>query len=99
MAAMTGKCEKWQAAKIAKALYPSVNYLVRLRRRMEQVGFPLDDDLFRHVCAAYDAVNRLRLKAHNLSCGGTGGPSVIGRVPINPGSAKEGAAPSESAAP
>ena len=35
--------EKWQAAKISKSLYPGMNYLLRLRQRMEKRGFPPDD--------------------------------------------------------
>ena len=70
--------EKWQAAKIHAALFPGVNYLLRLRERMEKVGFPHDDDFYQHVCAAYEAANRLRNKVHYLSCDGVGPPSVIG---------------------
>jgi hypothetical protein len=95
---MTRKtCEKWQAAKIAQALFPFTNYLVRQRRRMEEVCFLPDDDFFRHVCAAFDAVNRLRLKAHNLSCGGTGTPSVLGQA-VTDGAVEPAASASESPA-
>jgi hypothetical protein len=59
---------KAQAAKLNKALYPPTNYLVRLRRRMERLGFPFNDPLYMLVCAAHEAVNRLRLGAHYLSC-------------------------------
>ena len=34
---------KEQAKKLSQGLYPVQNYLYRLRRRMEQVGFPLTD--------------------------------------------------------
>jgi hypothetical protein len=70
--------EKWQAAKIAKALYPGANYLVRLRERMEKVGFPYNDELYQHVCAAFDAVQRLSMKAHYLSCSGVDAPRQLG---------------------
>ena len=73
--------QKWQAAKIHASLFPGLNYLLRLRTRMEKVGFPHYDDLYLHVCAAYEAANRLSNKAHYLSCGGVGAPSVIGHKP------------------
>jgi hypothetical protein len=44
---------KAQAAKIGEALFPPTNYLVRLRKRMEQLGFPFDDPLYVLVCAAH----------------------------------------------
>ena len=75
--------EKWQAAKIHEALFPGLNYLLRLRRRLEKVGFPPDDNLYLHVCAAYAATYRLSMKAHYLSCSGVGPPSVIGQKPPN----------------
>ena len=46
---------KDQAKKLSRGLYPVQNYLYRLRRRMEQVGFPLTDPLFALVDAACDA--------------------------------------------
>jgi hypothetical protein len=68
----------WQARAICEALFPGTNYLVRLRRRMEQIGFPPDDDLYRHVCAAHDAVNQLRMKTHYMACSGAGAPPSFG---------------------
>jgi hypothetical protein len=52
--------KKWQAKRICQALYPATNYMMRLRRRMEQRGFPPNDALYLQVCAAHEAVNRLR---------------------------------------
>jgi hypothetical protein len=60
---------KEQAARISKALFPTTNYLIRLRKRMEQRGFSFDDPLYLLVCAAHEAVNRLRLDTHYLACG------------------------------
>jgi hypothetical protein len=68
----------WQAKAICEALFPGVNYLFRLRQRMEKTGFPLNDDLYKHVCAAYDAANRLANRAHYLSCSGTAAPGSFG---------------------
>jgi hypothetical protein len=68
-----------QAKKISQALYPGTNHLVRLRRPMEQLGFLPDDPFFLLVCAAYDAMHRLGVHVHYLSCDGTGkqGPRRI----------------------
>jgi hypothetical protein len=63
---------KEQAKEIAQALFPPVNYLARLRRRMEQRGFPHADPLYVRVCAAHEEVNRLRLEVHYLGCDGAG---------------------------
>ena len=35
--------KRWQAKKIHAALYPSVNYILRLRTRMENKGFLFGD--------------------------------------------------------
>jgi hypothetical protein len=71
--------QRWQAKVICAALFPAVNYLIRLRQRMEATGFPHNDELYRPTCAAHDAVNHLRIKAHYLSCSGTGAPGCIGK--------------------
>jgi hypothetical protein len=68
----------WQAKAIYEALFPGVNHLIRLRQRMEATGFPPDDQLYRKVRAAHDALNDLRLTAHYVSCSGTGAPSSFG---------------------
>ena len=62
-----GDIQKWQAKRISEALFPATNYLIRLRRRMEQRGFPPDEPLYREVCAAYDAIHRLGMSMHYLS--------------------------------
>jgi hypothetical protein len=48
------------------------NYLVRLRKRMEQRGFHHDDPLYVRVVAAHEQLNRLRLEMHYLACDRTG---------------------------
>jgi hypothetical protein len=65
---------KEQASVIAKALYPPTNYLVRLRNRMHERGFPHDDPLYVLVCEAYDKVQQLSMHIHYLSCDGVGRP-------------------------
>ena len=58
----------WQAEQINKALFPLANYLVRLRSRMEKVGFLPDDPVFMLVSKAQDAVQHLRVTLHYRSC-------------------------------
>ena len=66
--------QKWQAAKIRDALSPAGTYLTRLRKRMEQRGFPPRDPLYQLTCVAHNAVNDLWMHIHYLSCSGTGDP-------------------------
>jgi hypothetical protein len=42
-------------------------YFGRLQRRMERLGFPPDDVLYRHVVAAYNSAHALMVQAHYLS--------------------------------
>jgi len=71
--------QPWQAHVIGQALFPHVNYLYRLRRRMEQVGFKPGDPLFREVAEAYDAVQKLSVTLHYMSC--TSGVGLSPRKP------------------
>jgi hypothetical protein len=57
---------KEQARQLAEALFPPTNFLLRLRNRMHERGFPHDDPLYVLVCDAYEAVNHLRLHVNNL---------------------------------
>ena len=66
--------EKWQAAKISKSLYPGLNYLLRLRQRMEKKGFPGNDPYYLAVCRAYDSMQALCVATHYLTCNGVGLP-------------------------
>ena len=61
---------KSQAAVIQKALFPGVNYLVRLRTRMEKAGFPQNDKLYKLVQAACDAAQQLSNEVHYMTCDG-----------------------------
>ena len=56
-----------QARKLHEALFPHVNYLLRLTRRLEDLRFPADDPLRVAVANAYDAVWRLSQEAHHLA--------------------------------
>ena len=57
-----------QAARLYDALYPHVNYLYRLKERMEQRRLTRDP-LYADVCRAYDAAWRLAREAHSRSVG------------------------------
>ena len=56
-----------EADRLYTALYSHLNYLRRLKRRMEDLRFPRDDKLYLAVAAAYEAVWQLRQEAHGLS--------------------------------
>lgn len=58
--------KKSQAKVISTALFPGMNYLYRLKERMQKVGFPHDDRLYLKVCAAYDSMHRLKGRASGI---------------------------------
>jgi hypothetical protein len=64
--------KRWQAKKIESSLYPSLNYLRRLRQRMEKRGFLPSDPYYQLVSRAYDVVHALWVQTHYLSCSGAG---------------------------
>lgn len=43
---------------------------------MHERGFPHDDKMYKLVCDAYDAANRLSIKVHYMGC-----KSGVGRAP------------------
>jgi len=59
-----------QAEAINKQIGPMLGYLNRLKRRMNEV-FARDDTLFAEVIDAVDALHRLNVSIHYLSCGTT----------------------------
>ncbi len=70
--------EPWQAGRIHEALFPGVNYLLRLRDRMGKVAMP-NDPLLEMVREAYEATWRLYVEMHYRSC-----ESGVGRKPAEP---------------
>ena len=60
-----------QAEAISKKIGPMLGYLNRLKKRMNAV-FARDDSLFAEVIDAADALHRLNVSFHYLSCGTTG---------------------------
>ena len=63
------------ATMIGKALFPNLNYLLRLKTHMEKAGFPPNDPLFALVNQAYDAVHHLSVDVHYRACGVEIGPN------------------------
>ena len=59
-----------QAMALNTALFPGVNFLVRLKTRMQKAGFPQNDKVYQLVCEAYEASWRLSHELHYRSCDG-----------------------------
>jgi hypothetical protein len=69
-----------QAEAIKEKIGPMLGYLNRLKKRMNAV-FARDDSLFAEVIDAADALHKLNVSIHCLSCGKTGGggyPTSVG---------------------
>jgi hypothetical protein len=64
-----------QAEEVGRSVGRSLAYFGKLRRHMEQAGFPSDDPLLQLVTAAFDAVHHLRVDLHYRACGVDRGPS------------------------
>jgi hypothetical protein len=65
-----------QAGTLYRGLVGGMNYLLRLRTRMEKTGFLPDDPLYQMVCKAYDAMHQSWVEFHYRSCkSGVGRPS------------------------
>jgi hypothetical protein len=64
-----------QFAAVAKSVGPMLGYLVRLRQRMDKVGFVPGDALYRLVRDAEDKLHHLSVELHYRSCGGGVGRS------------------------
>ena len=56
-----------QASRLYKALFPHVNYLLRLKKRLEDPCFVDDDPLRLAATKAYEAAWELRQEAHRRS--------------------------------
>lgn len=57
-----------QAEQLQRTLRPQLAYLGRLRRRMELVGFPPSDTLYRSVSHAHDALQEVYVRVHYCAC-------------------------------
>lgn len=58
-----------QARKVNEALRPMLGYVSKLKSRMEQIGFPINDKLYMAVVAAYDGLQSATIESHLLSGG------------------------------
>jgi hypothetical protein len=66
-----------QAARLREALRRQLRYIGGLRRRMEVLGFPPDDPLYRSTCRSHDALQELHVLAHYCACtSGVGKPAA-----------------------
>jgi hypothetical protein len=74
---------KEQAKALSTALYPGVNFLVRLKGRMQKAGFPQSDKLYQLVVAAYDASWLLSHELHYMSCDGVYGTPKVPKPEAN----------------
>jgi hypothetical protein len=69
---MAGKIKRSQAKELHRRLGPSLNYLYRLRERLQKVNYLPGDRLYVLADKAYQAVHALCVEVHYLSCDGTG---------------------------
>jgi hypothetical protein len=58
---------KAQASRLHDLLFPHVNYFLRLRKRLEELGFDRNDPLYLATDAAYQKAWELSQQAHDLS--------------------------------
>ena len=65
---------KSQAKQLSESLFPGVNFLLRLKTRMEKAGFPQDDALYKLVSDTYDASWLLSIELHAMHATGVGRP-------------------------
>ncbi len=56
-----------QASRLYEGLFPHVNYLLRLKKRLEELRFADDDPLRVAATKAYEAAWELRQEAHRQS--------------------------------
>ena len=75
----SGDLSTAQAQANSKSLFHSLNYLYRLKSRMEKVGFKPDDPLLVKVKVANDAIFDLSIDLHYHGC-----RSGVGRLPNKP---------------
>jgi ribosomal protein L16/L10AE len=70
----SGDLSVQQLEQIQQALDRHINYLARLKDRMEQRSFPTGDPLYMLTVKAYDAALSLSKMVHRMSSGGKGDP-------------------------
>jgi hypothetical protein len=65
---------KEQAELLLARIWPMLNYLNRLKQRMERRRFPTGDKLYSRVVAAHNDLHSLAVILHYMTCDGTGEP-------------------------
>src|SRR5262249_45819791 len=65
---MGRKMKRWEAAIVIRGVVPAKRYLDRLHARRCAEAFDRDDEIFKAVIAANDAVHSLWVKLHYRSC-------------------------------
>lgn len=65
---------KAQANAVHEQLRPMVGHLHKLQDRMDQRGFPIDDELYLLVKKAREAMDELFIATHYLGCDNVGRP-------------------------
>ena len=57
-----------QSARLRDAVRPPLAWLGRLRKRMDELGFPPQDPLYQSVLRAHNAMQELHVRAHYGAC-------------------------------
>lgn len=60
--------QRWQAEQLLESLRPALQYLHRLKGRMEKVGFVPGDPLYDRVVKAHQEMQALFTEVHYLTC-------------------------------
>ena len=69
-----------QLERLHQTLFPAVNLLNQLERRMTRLGFLADDPLYVAIVKAQTAAQELYIQVHYLGCSsGVGRPRPVGR--------------------
>ena len=63
----SSQLKRWQTDAMLKALRPALDYLTRLKNRMEK-KFPPNDELFLIVSRAQAVMQQLCMEIHYISC-------------------------------
>jgi len=62
--------ERWQIKQINETLFPTLNYLARLKKRIHQRRWSPNDPLLKSVEKAFDSLQELSVRLHEMKCPG-----------------------------
>jgi hypothetical protein len=71
---------KQQIDQLSRMLFPSLNLMSRLQRRMDEARFPGNDPLYLNVLKAQSVMQELYTRVLYLGCSGVGSPAHGPRV-------------------